>query len=137
MNRAAWLIALVLGGCTATAEVGALNDKARQVGLPKLEFVKQGTGSGSTTVTMPDGEVLHGRYGVATDGGVGIGSGTAFGPRGSASYTGSSTFIGSGGNAYAIANGPKTSMSCQVQVGFGHGGGICRTSDGAEYQVAF
>jgi len=94
MNRTVWLIALVVGGCTATAEVGALNDKARQVGLPKMEFVKQGTGGGPVTVTMPDGEVLHGRYGVATDGVVGIGSGTAFGPRGSAYYTSTSTFIG-------------------------------------------
>jgi hypothetical protein len=108
-----------------------------KIGVPKMEFTRQGTNSGPVTVTMPDGEVLHGHYQVAQGGGVAVGSAAAFGPAGPATATGTSTVISSGGSVWLSATGPHTILTCQAQVGWGHGGGMCRTNEGAEYQMMF
>ena len=126
-----------MAACTDTADIAPINEIARTTGLPRFEFVRQGIGTGPVTITMPDGEVLVGRYSVAQGGAVAMGSGTAFSPHGPVAYTGTSTIVNSGGNAYVIANGPRTSMTCQLEVGGIHGGGVCRTTTGAEYQIVF
>jgi hypothetical protein len=59
----------ILSACTSAADVFPLNDAARKIGDPKIEFaVRQGTDSGPVTITMPTGEVLKGHYNVARNG---------------------------------------------------------------------
>jgi hypothetical protein len=65
--------AVLLAGCADTADTFPLNDAARKIGRPKVEFVRTGIGRGPITITMPDGEVLTGTWRVAFDGAVGMG----------------------------------------------------------------
>ena len=119
---------LALAACTDTGTLTPLNGQAQEIGVPQIEF-RRGLPQGPVKVTMPDGEVLNGRFAVAQGGGFA----TVYGTGGVAT----ATAVGAGGNVFISASGPRTSMTCQAQVGFGHGGGICRTVSGAEYQVMF
>lgn len=131
-------LALLLCACTDTGQMTPLNDQAVKLGTPKFEFVRQGVSHGPITVTMPDGEVLHGGYQVIQGGAVGFGSGTAFGPGGAAYATGSSVVMTGGGAVMISASGDRgTIMTCRGETSFGHGGGTCGTVTGAEYQMMF
>jgi hypothetical protein len=132
------VLTLLLGACTDVAQMTPINDQAAKLGAPTVEFVRQGIGRGPVTVTMPDGEVLHGRYQVIQNGAIGFGSGFAFGPGGSTYATGSTVTMGGGGAVMVSASGDRgTVMTCQGEASFGHGGGVCRTLKGAEYQMMF
>ena len=61
-----------------------------QIGSPRFEFVRQGVNHGPVTITMPDGEVLNGRYQVIQGGAVTLRSASAFRTSGSAFASGSS-----------------------------------------------
>ncbi len=124
--RVAVALALALCACTDTADMFPINNQAQKLGVPRVEF-RRGLPQGPVHVVMPDGEELNGSFRVAVGGGVV----TAFGSGGTA--TGLAT--SGGGNFFAAARGPKTTLTCVGNVSFGHGGGICRTQDGAEYQV--
>lgn len=139
MRAAAAILAILpLCTCTDTGQMTPLNDEAARLGPPKFEFVRQGTSQGPVTITMPDGEVLHGRYQVVQGGAIGFGSASSVGTGGSAFATGSSVVMSGGGAVLISASGDRgSSMTCQGQVSFGHGGGICRTLRGAEYQMMF
>jgi hypothetical protein len=128
--RCLWLGALlVLTACAKTATMTPLNPEAQHLGSPKFEYTATGLGQGPVTITMPDGELLNGSWSVAQGGGFA----TAVGPGGSAS----AFVLSGGGNFFVAATGPKTSLACQGNVSFGHGGGICRTPDGTVYQMMF
>lgn len=114
------------GGCTDTADMFPMNEQAQAMGTPHVEF-RRGLPHGPVTVTMPTGEVLTGSFQVA----IGGGTVTAFGAGGSATAVG----VSAGGNFFAAASGPKTSLVCRGNVSFGHGGGECRTQNGALYQI--
>ena len=120
------VLTLALLGCTDTADLFPMNPAAQAIGVPHVEF-RRGLPHGPIKVTMPDGEVLTGSFQVAQQGAIV----SAFGTGGSATAFASS----GGGNFYAAASGPKTTMTCRGNVSFGHGGGECRTQDGAAYQV--
>ena len=104
------------------------NSEAQAAGVPKIQYTSTGLGRGPVTVTMPDGEVLTGQFEVAQGGA----SATAFGPHGT---TSSAFAMSGGGNFYAAATAPHTSIICEGNVSFGHGGGICRTTAGAIFQI--
>ncbi len=129
--RHGWLFGLLLlTGCTGTAMVAPLNPEAQQLGTPVVEFTRTGFGHGPVKVTMPGGEVLVGQFQIAEDGAFV----TAFNSRGFSSTAFASS---GGGNFWAMATGPKTTLACRGDVSFGHGGGECRTPQGAAYQVMF
>ena len=97
-------------------------------------------------VTMPNGEVLEGKYSAVDNGSVGFsfGSATAFSGVHSATAFGSGTTITKGsGVAYAMLKsttpGSPTMMELIVQYGAlsGHGFGEARTNDGRTYKVQF
>jgi hypothetical protein len=130
-----------LAACTASGNMFPLNDQAQQLGVPTFEFVRQGIDRGPVTVVMPDGEVLHGRYQVARDAtfGLGFGKFSSIGTRGAVSGFSNATVVGvGGGTAFASVIGPKTTINCQLTVDLGgHGGGMCATPQGAQYQLMF
>lgn len=136
-RRAAFAILLALSGCVSTADLTPLNEAASSTGVPQMKFTRRGTSFGPVTITMPDGEVLRGHYQVAQGGGFAVGSATGFGPTGMTSATGMTTAVSAGGNVWVSARGPQTTITCQGQSGWGHGGGICRTNTGAEWQLMF
>jgi hypothetical protein len=124
------LVALsLLSACTSTADIFPLNASARAIGDPDIKFVREGIDQGPVTATMPDGEVLHGHYRVARDGGMVM----AF----SGGQT--ATAIGEGGDGVQfVLRGPRTKMLCRGSVSFGgHGNGQCETEDGALWAVSY
>lgn len=140
LPRLAPVLALMLGGCTTAGNVVALSGPAADRPLPKMELLGRGFGGGPFRVTMPDGEVLNGRY-VAPSGGGGVGVGTAV--VGGQVITTTTVVGGSSGSFAAQAIGPQTSIVCQ-------GGwcgmsasllpgvvATCETSRNARYQVMF
>ncbi len=121
---------LALTSCAGTATLAPLNPEAQQLGVPRLEYTKTGLGHGPVTITMPDGEVLAGEFQIAEEGAFV----SAFNSRG---VTSTAFATSGGGNFFASATGPKTTLACRGNVSFGHGGGECRTPGGAAYQIMF
>ena len=112
------IVLLATSACAGTGTMTPLNPAAQQIGIPKVEYTRTGLGHGPVTVTMPDGEVLNGSFQVAEQGAFV----TAFNSRGGSS----SAFASSGGgNFFVSAVGPRTTLACQGNVSFGHGGGLC------------
>jgi hypothetical protein len=106
-----------------------MNSAAKQIGDPKIEFVRQGIDRGPVTIIMPDGEVLKGHYRVARDGAMAM----AF----SGGQTASAVGVGNGGMQF-VARGPKTELLCQGSVSIGgHGNGRCQTVEGAVWAVSY
>jgi hypothetical protein len=97
------LVAL-LPACQDTADTFPLNPAARQIGTPKVSFVRTGIGRGPVTITMPDGEVLTGEYRVA------FGGGEAFTFAGGQT---ASTLLMADGSVQFVATGPKTQVLCR------------------------
>jgi hypothetical protein len=124
------LVALgLLSACTSTADIFPLNASARAIGDPDIKFVREGIDQGPVTATMPDGEVLHGHYRVARDGGMVM----AF----SGGQTATAISKGGGGVQFVL-RGPRTEMLCRGSVSFGgHGSGECQTEDGALWAVSY
>jgi hypothetical protein len=101
-----------------------------RAGTPTIEFVRRGLDSGPVTVTMPDGEILHGEYQVTENAAIGF----------AMSGARTATAVGSGGSAVAIsATGDRgTIMNCDATADIGgHGSGICQTNHGTRYRVMF
>jgi hypothetical protein len=124
-------LALMVPGCSDSARVYPLDPAAMQAGTPKIDFERRGMGRGPVTVTMPDGEMLHGEYQVTENASVGIGV--------AGSQT--ATAIGYGSNRHVVisATGDRgTIMNCDgaADIG-GHGSGTCETSRGFKYRVMF
>lgn len=122
------LAAGLLAGCAYMddAQMYPMNPLAQQIGVPRVEFMRN-VNSGPIKVTMPDGEVLNGSFSVIKAGGIAFG----FSPAGTATAFGEAN----GGNFYASARGPRTTITCRGNAANGHGGGVCRTQDGATYQA--
>jgi hypothetical protein len=120
-------LAVVLVGCTDTADFFPLNGAAQHLGPVKASFVRTGAGRGPITMTMADGEELKGEYRVAFSSSVGMAfSGTRS----------SSALIISDGPVQFVATGPKTQMLCRgTSSTMGHGNGECQTYDGALWAI--
>jgi hypothetical protein len=133
LKRPVWLAFLTLitiSACTRTslAVLAPMNQDAQDLGVPHFEYT-HGPGASSITVVMPSGETLTGSYRIAQ----GAAFATAFGTGGSAS----ALALSGGGNFFASATGPHTTLVCQGNESLGHGGGTCRTQAGALYQIQF
>jgi len=119
----------VLTACTDRADVFPLNDAAHKIGTPTITFVGQGIDRGPITITMPDGEVLHGYYRVARSGGEVM------------TFSGGQTAnaIGFGDGAVQfVAKGPLTELLCRGTSSIsGHGSGQCQTFEGALWTVNY
>jgi hypothetical protein len=126
----ALLLLLLLASCADTADTFPLNDMARRIGSPRVDFVRTGIGRGPITITMPDGEVLTGTWRVAYSGSVGM----AF----SGSHSATALAIGDG-NVHFVARGPKTELLCRGTTGALGGGGTgeCQTYEGAIWAVSW
>lgn len=122
---------LALGACTTQADVVSLSGPSSQ--LPKIELLGRGFGGGPFRVTMPDGEVLSGRYIAPGGGGMGFGSGMVAGR----SVTMTTTYMGGGGSFAAQATGPRTSIACNGNWGGFSGTALCETSQGGRFQMMF
>jgi hypothetical protein len=123
--------AALLGACTDQARVYPMDPAALQAGTPKIEFERRGLGRGPVTVTMPDGEILHGEYQVTENASVGVGfSGTR---------TATALAYGSGRPVVISATGDRgTIVNCEGSADIGgHGSGICQDSRGNKYRVMF
>lgn len=134
------LLVLLLGACSDSGSMFPLNPAAQAIGSPKFEFVRQGIDRGPLTLTMPNGEVLQGRYQVARNGsiGVGFGSFSSYGSHPVFGTTNATTVGVGGGTVFASATGPKTTINCQLTIDLGgHGGGMCATPQDAQWQVIF
>lgn len=121
--------AMMLAGCTDTADVFPLNLEAQQLGPLKATFVRTGVGRGPVTVTMGDGEVLTGEYRVAFGSAEGFGfSGTHY----------ASALVITDGPVQFVLNGPKTQLLCRgTSTTMGHGSGQCQTFDGALWAISW
>jgi hypothetical protein len=93
-------------------------------------------------MSLPDGQVLQGRYSISHGGGFGVGSvyASVYGPRGTASGSavGTSTFVSGEGFGEADMMSPQgTTAHCDfLNDNFnGHGHGACRLSNGALYRM--
>jgi hypothetical protein len=132
MGRTLGFIAIVfvLSGCTERGPLYPLDQTSAQAGSPVVEFTRRGLGSGPVTVTMPDGEILHGEYRVTENAAVGM----AFAGGRMATAVG----YGSGRPVVVQATGDRgTVMTCEgtADIG-GHGSGICETR-GNHYRMMF
>lgn len=135
---------VLLAGCAATARLYPANPAAQVGGTLEASTRETEMGSGPIRVTMPDGEILKGRYSI--DPGFSTGDGninvSAFG----GSHRPFSNAFGSWGSADARSTATATligrratSMKCEVVNNnyTGHGDGACRTSSGAIYKIAY
>jgi len=139
------LIGVVVGmlaicsACTITRDVQLYpdNDPARALGPLNGSIVGHGNLNGAMTLTMPNGEILNGRYSIGAGGGVGFGSlySSVYG-----ATTSSSMSMSGSGEGMADAVGPHgTTAHCEfMNNNFnGHGHGACRISDGAIYRMQY
>jgi hypothetical protein len=130
----------LLTGCARTADMMPLNDAATVLGIPKLDVALYGTGYGPATVTMPDGEILNGHYHLAIGGAVSTGFGVASSRRGIVVASDSSNVVPMQNPFMLQAAGGLggTTMTCEGSAGgLGHGGAVCTTNRGAQYQMMF
>jgi len=122
-------VVLALTACTDTADTFPLNDAAKNLGPIQASFVRTGIGRGPVTITMADGEVLHGEYRVA------------FGATQSYAFSGpfvASALVITDGPVQFVATGPKTQIICRgTSSTLGHGSGQCQTYEGAIWAVSW
>jgi hypothetical protein len=118
----------------------------------KVKFTDSMATDGSVEVTMPDGEILKGRYsGIRGTDEISFGSafanasvtgpgGTAFG---TASGFGSQRTVGGEGKAYALLTSAKPGSKLMMEIVAiygvldGHGYGEARTNDGRSFKIQF
>lgn len=127
------IVVLALAGlcaaCAGTARVYPMDDASLAAGTPKFDFVMYGTGHGPVTVTMPDGEVLHGEYQVTENAAIGV----------AMAGTHVATGIAAGGGRPVAVNavGPHgTILTCDGVLDInGHGSLICQTNHSTKYRL--
>jgi hypothetical protein len=91
------------------------------------------------SVTMPNGELLSGKYSAVSNDSFMFG--TSFGRVGRTPVFGTSTGVSTGGasSAYALLKSEKSKLMMELIVSYSgtHGYGEARTNDGREYRVQF
>ena len=106
--------------------------------------VGHGTGSGSVSFVMPNGETMTGRYTILFGGSAGFGSvfASVYGPHGNAIGTGTASNFsinGTGNGVAEVAGDRGTSMHCEFVNNnlAGHGYGACRSNTGSLYRLIY
>ena len=137
---------LLIAGCTITRDMQMYpdNDAARALGPLRAKIVGHGNLNGTATMTLPDGQLLQGRYSISHGGSMSFGSvyTSVYGPGGSATGSGSQTSMSFSGQGFGEADmmGSKgTTAHCEfLNDNFnGHGHGACRLSDGSVYRLQY
>jgi hypothetical protein len=120
------------------------NETALRGGVLTAHLTRQAGSAGPVTFTMPDGEILTGRYTLFLGGSVSFGGlySSMYSARGVATGSAFSTAfaIPSGSPAVADAVGPKgTTIHCEVYNNnwTNHGAGACEVSTGARYRLQY
>jgi hypothetical protein len=139
------LAGLGLCGCVSRApQLYPDNDSARATGPLVGDMLGHGGGAGTFSLTMPDGEVLSGRYSITFGGSTSFGQtfGTAYGTGGFATGSAFSEGIGISNSGVGMADmiGPKgTTAHCEFANNnwTGHGNGLCRISTGQIYRMQY
>lgn len=129
------LMAALLGlaACADTVGVFPLNEEAKDMGPVTANITRTGFGFAPVTVTLSDGEVLHGTARPAFRETFSEGFGAAGGHVGAVSGVGMS-----GGTLQIVLSGPKTQLLCYGTVNLsGHRNGECRTFDGARWAINY
>jgi hypothetical protein len=138
-------LCLLVAGCgpsilhpiTDTADVFPLNDAARKIGIPQASFVRQGTGQGPVTITMPDGKILTGTYRVAFNTATSTDIGFGFAGHTAVTSFATTQSVGSGIMQF-VARGPQTALLCKgYSTPAGHGQGQCETEEGALWTISW
>lgn len=137
-------LAIGLSGCAETAQLYPANDAAHAMGPLKADLRRTGTNSGPISITLPDGEILSGRYSVNEGGSTNFGhlytSVYGTGGNASASSFGSSFMIpNSGEGAADLIGASGMTAHCEFVANLlsAHGNGACQLSNGATYRVQF
>jgi hypothetical protein len=120
---------LALAACSDTEDTFPLNDAAHRLGPIQASFVRTGIGRGPVTITMADGELLHGEYRVA------------FVATQAYAFSGpfaASALVITDGPVEFVATGPKTQIICRgTSSTLGHCSGQCQTYEGAIWAVSW
>jgi hypothetical protein len=124
------LSTIALCGCTERGPLYPLDQTSAQAGSPVVEFTRRGMGSGPVTVTMPNGEILHGEYRVTENAAMVMGF--------SGSHVSTAVGYGSGRPVVVQATSDSgTVMTCEGSADIGgHGSGICEIR-GNHYRMMF
>jgi hypothetical protein len=136
---------VALVGCAHDARLYPANDLAAPGGVLTVRFTSTDSGHGEIEITMPDQDLLKGKYSIVRGVAVGFGRvyGAVYGIGGSASVSGSSQshdVVPAGSSGMAALFGPKgTTMECEFLRDnvSGHGNGACKTSKGALYRLQY
>ena len=95
----------------------------------------------SVTVTMPDGEVLTGKYSAISNATATFGNAFAVSGGASASVFGTGITTGGAANAYSLVMSQSSKLAMEILVTYsewnGQGFGEARTNDGRIYKVQF
>ncbi len=99
------------------------------------------TGSYKISITMPNGEILSGKYVALENASFSFGTATAFSGMASATAFGQGIAVGGAGQAYALLKSEKSSLMMEIVASYsewsGHGFGEARTNDGRTFKVQF
>lgn len=134
--RRLFLIFIVLGltGCTHTMTF--TNFESGEVLHGQFSEIDR-----SVTVTMPNGEVLSGKYSALSNAMVTFGNTFAFSGGATANAFGTGITAGGSSKAYALLASQKSKLLMELIVSYSewdlHGFGEARTNDGRVYKVQF
>jgi hypothetical protein len=137
---------LLVEGCVIARDVQMYpdNEAAHTLGPLHARIVGHGNLNGTATMSLPDGQLLQGRYSISHGGSMGVGSvyASVYGPGGSASGSGVQTSMSFSGQGFGEADmiSPQgTTAHCEfLNDNFnGHGHGACRLSDGSLYRMQY
>jgi hypothetical protein len=137
---------LLVAGCVVARDLELYpdNDAAHALGPLHAKIIGHGNLHGTAAMSLPNGQVLQGRYSISAGGGFGVGSvyASVYGPGGSASGSAVSTSASVSREGFGEADmmSPQgTTAHCEfVNNNFnGHGHGACRLSDGALYRMQY
>jgi len=137
---------LLLTGCAVVRdpELFPANAMAQSMGPLSAHLIGHGGGNGTISLVLPSGEVLNGRYSINVGGAVGFGSlyGSVYGRGGYATGAAQGAAFSMPNSSPGVADmiGPKgTTAHCEFMnnnLG-GHGNGVCRLSNGADYRMQY
>lgn len=137
-------LCLLLLACAGTARLYPANDRASEIGgILALQWQETGlSGTGKTSVQMPDGEIMTGEFTVIRQGTVGFGNifGQVYGPKGMATGTAFGTsFTESIQKPFAatLIGNKGGRMTCEGYTSNYHGTGACEHSNGSLYRMHF
>lgn len=133
------LFALTLSGCTVSANLfpieGPLAQSSEAVVIP-CSFTYNGFGIGKVTITMPDGEVLKGKYVTRDNSAYGMNFGSMFSRNYYAQYYGNSfSFSGCQYGSFVATGDKGTVLQGEYWVNLtNHGSGFAKDNHGNLYK---